>query len=89
MAVSSSINARRSAVTLRMIDRKRLCRRLNPVAISFFILVGYPLLGRAAVSANDIAFVSARLVDYHGQQELPVPRSAGLEELVGRNNRSK
>ena len=70
-------------MTLRMIDRKRPCRRLNPVAISL-ILVGCPLLGLAAIRANDIVFVSARLVDYHDQQELPVPRSAGLEELVGR-----
>jgi hypothetical protein len=54
-----------------------------PVAISL-ILPGCPLLGVAAIRANDIAFVSARLVDYHDQQELPVPRSAGLEELIGR-----
>jgi hypothetical protein len=52
------------------------------VAISL-ILLGCPLLGVAAIRANDIAFVSARLVDYHDQQELPVPRSAGLEELIG------
>jgi hypothetical protein len=56
--------------------RKALGGRLIPVAISL-ILLGGPLLVVAAIHANDIAFVSARLVDYHDQQELPVPRSAG------------
>jgi hypothetical protein len=53
------------------------------VAISL-ILLGCSMLGVAAIRANDIAFLSARLVDYHDQQELPVPRSAGLEVLIGR-----
>jgi hypothetical protein len=66
-----------------MIDCKRLARRPFPV-MSSLISLAHPLLALAAISANDIAFVSARLVDYHDQQELPVPRSAGLEELIGR-----
>jgi hypothetical protein len=66
-----------------MIDRKGPARRLIQVA-SDLILLGCPVLAFAAISANDIAFVSARLVDYHDQQELPVPGSAVLEELIGR-----
>jgi len=53
--------------------------------MSSLISFACPLLAFGAITANDVAFVSARLVDYHDQQELPVPRSAGLEELVGRN----
>lgn len=52
--------------------------------MSSLISLACPLLALVAISANDVAFVSARLVDYHDRQELPVPRSAGLEELVGR-----
>jgi hypothetical protein len=76
VALSNSVNARHSAANLRMIDRKGPVGRLIPVAISL-ILLGCSLLGVAVIRANDIAFVSARLVDYHDQQELPVPRSAG------------
>jgi hypothetical protein len=81
--VSNSINAKHSAANRRIIDLKGPPATLIPVAI-ILILLGCPLLGVAAIRANDIAFVSARLVDYHDQQELPVPRSAGLEELIGR-----
>jgi hypothetical protein len=66
-----------------MIDRRGPGWRLFPVAMSLIVL-GCPPPGFARISANDIAFDSARLVDYHDQQELPVPRSAGLEELIGR-----
>lgn len=38
----------------------------------------------AHIQAADISFTAVKLVDYHDQQELPVPRSAGLEELIGR-----
>ena len=62
-----------------MINRQTT-KRLIRVAISLCC----PLFTLAAVSASDISYVSARVVDYRDQQELPVPRSAGLEELVGR-----
>jgi hypothetical protein len=66
-----------------MIGRKGPGGRLIPVAI-ILMLLGCPPLGLAVIRANDIIFVSARVVDYHVQQELPASRSAGLEELIGR-----
>lgn len=38
----------------------------------------------ANIQAADIGFTAVKLVDYHDQQELPAPRNAGLEELIGR-----
>jgi hypothetical protein len=38
----------------------------------------------ANIKAADLSFTAVRLVDYHDQQELPAPRNAGLEELIGR-----
>src|SRR5437016_5548279 len=38
----------------------------------------------AGVKEADIGFRSIRVVDYHDQLEIAVPRIAGLEELVGR-----
>ena len=53
-----------------------------------FIALNVPLClaqsSRAHIEAPDIGFSSVKLVDYHNQQELPAPRNAGLEELIGR-----
>jgi len=70
--------------SLPMLDCTLPVRKRFPL-MSSLISFACPLLAFGAITANDVAFVSARLVDYHDQQELPVPRSAGLEELVGRN----
>jgi len=48
------------------------------------LLMGVSLCNCACVSRGRIDFVSVHLVDYHDQQELLVPRVAGLEQLVGR-----
>ena len=37
-----------------------------------------------ARESMQITYTSIRVVDYHDQLELPVPRLAGLETLVGR-----
>ena len=37
-----------------------------------------------ARESMQITYTSIRVVDYHDQLELPVPRLAGLERLVGR-----
>jgi hypothetical protein len=60
-----------------MTDEIPTARRLVRAAIGF-ILFGCAVASLANISASDIAFVSVRLVDYHDQQELPVPCSAGL-----------
>jgi hypothetical protein len=53
-------------------------------AVALNLLFSLSSSSFANISAADIGFSSVKLVDYHDQQELPAPRNAGLEELVGR-----
>jgi hypothetical protein len=53
-------------------------------AVALKLLFSLSSSSFANIKAADIGFSSVKLVDYHDQQELPAPRNAGLEELVGR-----